>query len=77
MRARGVLSAGVGETLILEATHSRRVVDAILTGVHEVSESHFRLLESFAERDLLRHALELARREGLRQHEFGDFCFIE
>jgi S-adenosylmethionine:tRNA ribosyltransferase-isomerase len=54
----------------------RAVVDAVLTGVHEVDTSHFALLSAFAERSLLLRALGLAEREGLLGHELGDACLV-
>jgi S-adenosylmethionine:tRNA ribosyltransferase-isomerase len=54
-----------------------RVVDAILTGVHQPGESHFELLEAFADLTTLRELSALAERLGYRSHEFGDSMLIE
>jgi len=54
-----------------------RIVDAILTGVHQAGDSHFELLEAFVERAALRHISGLAVERGYRTHEFGDFMLIE
>jgi S-adenosylmethionine:tRNA ribosyltransferase-isomerase len=54
-----------------------RVVDAILTGVHQPGESHFELLEAFADLTTLRKLSALAERLGYRSHEFGDSMLIE
>jgi S-adenosylmethionine:tRNA ribosyltransferase-isomerase len=54
-----------------------RVVDAILTGVHQPGESHFELLEAFADLPTLRKSTALAERLGYRSHEFGDSMLIE
>ncbi|HEU4420022.1 MAG TPA: S-adenosylmethionine:tRNA ribosyltransferase-isomerase [Planctomycetota bacterium] len=54
----------------------RRVVDAILTGLHEEGTSHFTLLEAFAPRALLRRANELAEQSGFLAHEFGDVALV-
>ncbi len=53
-----------------------RVVDALLTGVHEDGTSHFELLSAFASRDALRCGLELSRTAGLQGHEFGDAWLV-
>jgi S-adenosylmethionine:tRNA ribosyltransferase-isomerase len=56
---------------------SLRVVDAILTGVHEPGESHFKLLRAFVDDAVLdRISAPLAER-GYRTHEFGDSVLIE
>lgn len=71
--AHGKLVAGEGVTdLVLGPTTRRRVVGGILTGVHEVATSHFRLLESFAPRALLEQAHAAAAASGYLGHEFGD-----
>jgi S-adenosylmethionine:tRNA ribosyltransferase-isomerase len=54
-----------------------RVVDAILTGVHQPGESHFELLEAFADLTTLRELSALAERLAYRSHEFGDSMLIE
>jgi S-adenosylmethionine:tRNA ribosyltransferase-isomerase len=54
-----------------------RVVDAILTGVHEAGESHYELLRAFAGDGLLESVAEAARERGYRSHEFGDSWLIE
>ena len=54
-----------------------RVVDAILTGVHEPGESHFELLRAFADDSVLDHASTALVEHGYRAHEFGDSILIE
>ncbi len=54
-----------------------RVVDTIVSGVHEPGESHFELLRAFAPDALLHHVHDLADKGGYRTHEFGDFMVIE
>lgn len=54
-----------------------RVVDAILTGVHEAGESHYELLRAFADDGLLERVAEAAKERGYRLHEFGDSWLIE
>lgn len=49
-----------------------RVVDAILTGVHQPGESHFELLRAFADDALLAKASAALTASRYRAHEFGD-----
>ena len=70
--------AGAGiARLRLGAGHVRRVVDAILTGMHEPGSSHFDLLTAFAPADLLERAHLAAEKAGYRAHEFGDSMLVE
>jgi len=68
-------SKGMTELLLGPRTQ-RRVVDGIVTGVHEAATSHFTLLESFAPRPLLERAHALAEAHGYMSHEFGDAVVI-
>lgn len=54
-----------------------RVVDAILSGVHEPGESHFELLRAFAGDALLHRIVATLAHQGYRTHEFGDAMLIE
>jgi S-adenosylmethionine:tRNA ribosyltransferase-isomerase len=54
-----------------------RVVDAILTGVHQPGESHFELLRAFADDGVLDRARAEAAERFYRAHEFGDSLLIE
>ena len=54
-----------------------RVVDTILTGVHEPGESHFELLRAFADNKVLDQIFATLVEHGYRTHEFGDFMLIE
>lgn len=75
--AGGSLGPGPGITDVRLAAGSRlRVVDAVLTGVHERETSHFRLLEAFAPGALLERALALAEAAGYRGHELGDGVLV-
>jgi S-adenosylmethionine:tRNA ribosyltransferase-isomerase len=77
LRARGALSPGAGVTdLIIDAGFVPRVVDGLLTGVHDPTESHFRLLQAFADARTLTAALDHALRHGYRGHEFGDSMLL-
>ena len=75
--ADGAVTAGNGVTdLRLSARYQPRVVDGLLTGIHEPGTSHFELLEAFAPRSLLSRAIDHAERTGYTQHEFGDSCLV-
>jgi S-adenosylmethionine:tRNA ribosyltransferase-isomerase len=67
---------GVASGRIVPETRLR-VVDAILTGVHETGESHFELLQSFADDVVLDHIFAALVKHGYRTHEFGDSILIE
>ena len=73
----GSLPPGPGLTrLRVGPGYSRRIVDGVLTGLHQPGESHFEMLQAFAPRVLLEHAIDHAAREGYRSHEFGDLSLI-
>ena len=75
--AAGSLESASGVTeLGLSSRYSPRLVDGLLTGLHDPGTSHFELLEAFAPRQLLRRAVEHAARTGYLQHEFGDSCLV-
>jgi S-adenosylmethionine:tRNA ribosyltransferase-isomerase len=76
-KAGGELEAGEGWTDLRLGPGSRlRVVDGIVTGLHETGTSHFELLEAFAPRLLLERAGVLAEERGYADHEFGDSLLI-
>jgi len=71
------LAAGPGETdLVVDRSHRRKVVDGLLTGIHEPGTSHFRLLEAFVPPALLAAAAGHASRAGYLGHEFGDSMLV-
>lgn len=73
----GALAAGEGTTdLRVGPSHRLRVVDALLTGLHEPGTSHFELLQAFAPRELLERAYAHAEQAGYVGHEFGDSSLI-
>jgi len=73
----GTLRACTGETdLLLGPGYQPRVVDGLLTGVHERGASHYALLRAFASEDLLAGASALAEERGYLSHEFGDSWLI-
>jgi len=53
-----------------------RVVDAILTGVHERGTSHYELLRAFADDRTLAAADDEMAAHGYRPHEFGDSILV-
>ena len=54
-----------------------RVVDSVLTGVHQPGESHFELLRAFADDAVLARVAGTLASSGYRSHEFGDSVLIE
>ena len=72
-----VLRAGAGlATQRIGAQTKLRVVDAIVSGVHEPGESHYQLLRAFANEARLQRMSRALKREGYRSHEFGDSVLI-
>jgi S-adenosylmethionine:tRNA ribosyltransferase-isomerase len=53
-----------------------RVVDGLLTGLHETGTSHRSLLHAFASEALLARAWGDAERRGYLAHEFGDHALV-
>lgn len=53
-----------------------RVVDAIVTGVHQPGDSHFELLRAFADDSTLARLTAALERHGYRSHEFGDSVLV-
>lgn len=73
----GRVRAGAGVArLRIGKAHVLRVVDAILTGMHEPGSSHFALLTAFVPADLLERAQQTAEGAGYRAHEFGDSMLV-
>ena len=72
--ARGRLSGTT--TLTLGPDTELRVVDALLSGMHEPEEPHFRMMAAFADRPLLIAAHRHAVADGYRNHEFGDSTLL-
>jgi S-adenosylmethionine:tRNA ribosyltransferase-isomerase len=76
--ADGTVHAGEGRTSGRIARGARlRVVDAILTGVHQPGESHYELLRAFADDRVLDHVRAGVEGRDYRAHEFGDSLLIE
>ena len=73
----GAVHAGPGiATERVDPDTRLRVVDAILTGVHERGTSHYELLRAFADDSTLVAADEELAAHGYRPHEFGDSVLV-
>jgi S-adenosylmethionine:tRNA ribosyltransferase-isomerase len=73
----GDVRAGTGVTdLRLSPRHRLRIVDGLLSGMHQPGESHFDLLGAFAPPALLLQANTFAAGRGFRGHELGDSTLI-
>jgi S-adenosylmethionine:tRNA ribosyltransferase-isomerase len=73
----GVVHAGGGiATERIGAGTRLRIVDAILTGVHERGTSHYELLRAFVDDPTLTAADEELAAHGYRPHEFGDSVLV-
>lgn len=73
----GEVRAGAGVTdLRLGPGTRRRVVDAVVSGLHEPGTSHFELLEAFVDRAVLERALAHAEARGYLGHELGDAALV-
>lgn len=70
---QGVVRAARGWTdLVITPDRGVRVVDGLLTGLHEPTASHLLMLEAVAGAELLENVYSEAVREGYLWHEFGD-----
>ena len=67
---------GVADQRIGPGT-SLRVVDGILSGVHQPGDSHYELLRAFAGDSVLRRMSAAFEERGYRNHEFGDSVLVE
>lgn len=73
----GALVPGLGVTdLVIDPRHRPRVVDGLITGLHDRSASHFSLLQAFAPPAVLETAYAHADDAGYLDHEFGDSNLI-
>jgi len=77
LQSGGSLRPGEGVTdLLMGPGFVPRVVDGLLTGMHEPTTSHYALLQAFAPLPLLKEAASVAEGLGYLGHEFGDACLI-
>jgi S-adenosylmethionine:tRNA ribosyltransferase-isomerase len=60
----------------IDAHTHLRLVDAIVTGVHQRGESHYELMRAFASDCLLERVSAALERHGYRSHEFGDSVLL-
>lgn len=73
----GHVRAGRDETdLRIGARTKRRVVDALFTGAHDPSSSHYELLLAFAPAPLLARAALCSVERGYFAHELGDSWLV-
>jgi S-adenosylmethionine:tRNA ribosyltransferase-isomerase len=73
----GVVHPGQGWTrLIVTPERGVRVIDGLLTGLHEPRATHLAMLEALAGLCHLQHAYAEALREGYLWHEFGDLHLL-
>jgi S-adenosylmethionine:tRNA ribosyltransferase-isomerase len=63
-------------TLKLGPGYERKIVDGLLTGTHDVSESHYQLLRVFLPENVLAQLSQHLERQDYLTHEFGDLCLI-
>jgi S-adenosylmethionine:tRNA ribosyltransferase-isomerase len=74
----GVVRAGHGlATQKIGPESVLRVVDAILSGIHEPGTTHYELLRAFIDAATLARADDDLTRRHYRSHEFGDSVLIE
>lgn len=77
VQKNGRLVAESGTThLRIGPAFEPKIVDGILTGIHEPGTSHFDLLTAFAPREALEDAIEHATNAGYLGHELGDSMLI-
>ncbi len=73
----GTARGGSGWTnLVITPERGLRTIDGLLSGWHEPTASHLRLLEAAASPELLARSYEAALEHGYLWHEFGDSHLI-
>ena len=72
LRARNGKSRDSWQQLPVAAAHKLRVVDGVLTGLHEPQASHSDLLYAFLPADVVRTAYQEVISRNNLWHEFGD-----
>jgi S-adenosylmethionine:tRNA ribosyltransferase-isomerase len=74
---RGSVSSSAGWTRhVVTAQTGVRVVDGLLTGLHEPRSTHLWMLAAFASPDLLARCYAAAIDDGYLWHEFGDLHLL-
>jgi len=77
--ARGYAWVAPGEGIATQRITSEselRIVDGLVSGLHEHGSSHYELLRAFQDDDALERMTEEAEGCGYRAHEFGDAVFV-
>ncbi len=69
-------SLGGTTSLRLGPAYELKVVDGLLTGTHDVSESHYQLLRAFLPEPMLLRINREFELRGYLTHEFGDLCLF-
>jgi S-adenosylmethionine:tRNA ribosyltransferase-isomerase len=73
----GALVPGEGITnLVIDERFVLQVIDGLVSGIHDPTESHYRLLRAFADDELLRAAVAHAESRGYHNHELGDLMLL-
>jgi S-adenosylmethionine:tRNA ribosyltransferase-isomerase len=77
---RALESASIGldsyTTLRLGPGHQLKVASGLLTGTHDVAESHYQLLGAFLPQKILAEVSRHLEEQSYLTHEFGDLCLI-
>lgn len=63
-------------TLRIGPEHSLQWVDGLLTGTHDVTESHYQLLQAFLPQARLVQMTRHLEQQEYLTHEFGDACLL-
>ena len=63
-------------SLKVTAGFEPRIVDGLVTGMHDVGASHLDLLAAFVPRERLDRAYAEAIEQGYLWHEYGDLCLV-
>jgi S-adenosylmethionine:tRNA ribosyltransferase-isomerase len=73
----GAVTVGPGVATGRLGRHTNlQIVDAILSGVHQIGESHYELLRAFADDQTLNRMSVALQGHGFRAHEFGDSVLL-
>lgn len=76
-RDEGAVFAGEGRTnLFIYPPHEFRVVDAMVTNFHLPQSTLLMMVSAFAGTELMRHAYDVAVKEGYRFFSYGDCMLI-
>ncbi len=77
---RALESASLGlsgfTSLKIGPEHQLQFVDGLLTGTHDVTESHYQLLQAFLPESSLSRISQHLEAQHYLTHEFGDACLI-